>query len=64
VTWAVSWIVVSDDSIGSVDLWTRVAARMPKADVRVIDGAGHLPWLDDPSRVGDVIRRFLTARLT
>jgi pimeloyl-ACP methyl ester carboxylesterase len=58
---ALLWIVGGDDPIGSVDLWTRVAARMPKADVHVVDGAGHLPWLDDPSQVGGVIRRFLAA---
>jgi 2-hydroxy-6-oxonona-2,4-dienedioate hydrolase len=56
---ALSWIVGSDDPIGSVDLWTRTAARMPNAEVHVIGGAGHLPWIDDPSRVADVIRQFL-----
>jgi pimeloyl-ACP methyl ester carboxylesterase len=56
---ALSWIVGSDDPIGSVELWTRTAARMPNAEVHVIDGAGHLPWIDDPSRVADVIRQFL-----
>jgi pimeloyl-ACP methyl ester carboxylesterase len=59
VTPALSWIVGSDDPTGSVELWTRTAARMPNAEVQVIDGAGHLPWLDDPSRVAEVIRQFL-----
>jgi 2-hydroxy-6-oxonona-2,4-dienedioate hydrolase len=59
---ALTWIVGSDDPIGSIDLWTRVAARMPQADVHVVDRAGHLPWLDDPAKVGDLIRLFLAAK--
>jgi 2-hydroxy-6-oxonona-2,4-dienedioate hydrolase len=58
---ALSWIVGSADPIGSVDLWTRTAARIRHAEVHVIDGAGHLPWIDDPSQVGDIVRRFLAA---
>jgi pimeloyl-ACP methyl ester carboxylesterase len=56
---ALSWIVGSDDTTGTVELWNRTAARMPNAEVHVIDGAGHLPWIDDPSRVAAVIRQFL-----
>jgi pimeloyl-ACP methyl ester carboxylesterase len=56
---ALSWIVGSDDPIGSVDLWARTAARFRHAEVHVIDGAGHLSWIDDPSQVGDVVRPFL-----
>jgi 2-hydroxy-6-oxonona-2,4-dienedioate hydrolase len=56
---ALSWIVGSDDPMGSIDLWTRTAARFRNAEVHVIDGAGHLPWIDDPSQVGDIVRRFL-----
>jgi 2-hydroxy-6-oxonona-2,4-dienedioate hydrolase len=59
---AVSWIVGSDDPVGSVELWTRTAARIRNAEVHVIDGAGHLPWVDDPSQVGDIVRRFLGGR--
>jgi pimeloyl-ACP methyl ester carboxylesterase len=58
---ALSWIVGGADPIGSVDLWTRTAARIRHAEVHVIGGAGHLPWLDDPSQVGDIVRRFLAA---
>jgi pimeloyl-ACP methyl ester carboxylesterase len=63
VTAPLSWIVGSDDPIGSVDLWTRTAARFRNAEVHVVDRAGHLPWLDDPSQVGHIVRRFLTANL-
>jgi pimeloyl-ACP methyl ester carboxylesterase len=56
---ALAWVVGGDDPIGSVDLWTRTAAWVRSAEVHVIDGAGHLPWIDEPSQVGEIIGRFL-----
>jgi pimeloyl-ACP methyl ester carboxylesterase len=57
----VTWVVGSADPIGSVHLWKRVARRMPRAEVTIIDNAGHLPWLDDPATVADAIRRAMPA---
>jgi pimeloyl-ACP methyl ester carboxylesterase len=53
----VSWVVGSADPIGSIDLWRQVATRMRRAQVTIVDNAGHLPWLDDPAAVADGVRR-------
>jgi len=52
----VSWVVGETDPVGSIDLWRRTAARMPRAEVTMVRAAGHLPWLDDPATVAGVIR--------
>ena len=52
----VSWVVGETDPVGSIDLWRRTATRMPRAEVTMVPGAGHLPWLDDPATVAGVIR--------
>jgi 2-hydroxy-6-oxonona-2,4-dienedioate hydrolase len=49
------------DGVGTVDLWRRVTGRMPEAELHVVEGAGHMPWFDDPEGVGERIERFLTA---
>jgi 2-hydroxy-6-oxonona-2,4-dienedioate hydrolase len=54
-----AWIVGRDDPIGSLDLWTGAATRMRRAQVTILDGAGHLPWLDDPAAVAAGIRRVV-----
>ena len=56
---AVSWVVGTADPIGSIDLWKRVATRMRRAGITIIDNAGHLPWVDDPRAVAKAIRRAM-----
>lgn len=34
---------------------------MPKGQLSVVDGAGHMVWLDDPARVAREMQQFLTA---
>ena len=53
----VSWVIGEYDPIGSVDLWRRVATRIPRAEVTMVPAAGHLPWLDDPVTVARIVRR-------
>jgi 3-oxoadipate enol-lactonase len=48
------------DPIGSVDTWRRFAGRLPRAELEVVDGGGHLVWYDDPGRIGARVVRFLT----
>jgi 2-hydroxy-6-oxonona-2,4-dienedioate hydrolase len=55
----VSWAVGSADPIGSIELWKRVAMRMRRAEITIVDNAGHLPWLDDPTAVADVVRQAI-----
>jgi 2-hydroxy-6-oxonona-2,4-dienedioate hydrolase len=55
----VLWLCGTEDPIGSLDLWRQAVGRMPDAELRVIDGAGHVPWLDDAEAVGGAIAAFL-----
>jgi pimeloyl-ACP methyl ester carboxylesterase len=47
------------DPVGSADIWQRVADVVPRAELRLIEGAGHMPWFDDPAQVAGEISRFL-----
>jgi pimeloyl-ACP methyl ester carboxylesterase len=47
------------DLVGGVDTWRGVVDAMPHARLEVIDGAGHMPWFDDPQRVAELINRFI-----
>jgi len=47
------------DPIGSVDIWRRFVGLMPRGELEVVDGGGHLVWYDDPSRIGARVARFL-----
>lgn len=39
-----------------------LAAAIPSSEVRIIDEAGHLPWLERPGAVAAALRPWLTAR--
>jgi pimeloyl-ACP methyl ester carboxylesterase len=47
------------DPVGTVEIWRRVVGLLPGGDLRLVDGAGHMPWLDDPSGVASYVSRFL-----
>jgi pimeloyl-ACP methyl ester carboxylesterase len=47
------------DSVGSVEIWKRVAGVLPRGELRVVEGAGHMPWFDDSARVAEEVGRFL-----
>lgn len=51
------------DPFGSLDAARRAAARMPHARVEAV-GVGHLPWLDEPERCGELVRAFLAESST
>jgi len=52
-------VVGSGDPVGSVDIWTRFVDGLPDGTLRVLDGAGHLPWWDDPEQVAASMREHL-----
>jgi pimeloyl-ACP methyl ester carboxylesterase len=52
------------DPVGSVDVWKRVAATLPRGELRLVEGAGHMPWFDDPHAVAAELDRLLSARGT
>jgi pimeloyl-ACP methyl ester carboxylesterase len=49
------------DPVGSPDVWQRMADRLPRGELQVIESAGHLAWLDDPAAVARRIEKFLAA---
>lgn len=48
------------DPIGSVGIWRRFAGRMPRGELEVVDGGGHLVWYNDPGRIGARVAQFLS----
>ena len=47
------------DPVGSVDVWNGVARALPRGEVRLVEGAGHMPWFDDPGMVAREVGQFL-----
>jgi proline iminopeptidase len=35
-------------------------AALPRAELVLLDGIGHLPWLEDPVPFGRIAREFVT----
>lgn len=51
VTVPVHVAVGSDDPVGGAAVGEQLARALPRGTLEVWDGAGHLPWLDDPGRL-------------
>ena len=49
----------SADPTGSVDLWRSLTSRLAHGELQVVEGAGHMPWWDEPAIVGRSVREFL-----
>jgi pimeloyl-ACP methyl ester carboxylesterase len=47
------------DDVGSVEIWQRFIDRLPDARLHVVDGGGHMPWMDDGPGVGAEVARLL-----
>jgi pimeloyl-ACP methyl ester carboxylesterase len=50
----------TDDPVGGEKVARGLVNRLPRAEVEVMDGAGHLPWLDDPDYAAKLTTSFLT----
>jgi pimeloyl-ACP methyl ester carboxylesterase len=48
-----------DDPFGGIDVARQLVASMPAAELEMVPDAGHLPWLDDPTRAAEAIGSFL-----
>ena len=48
------------DSGNPVPVMAEVAALFPHAELVVQEGAGHFPWVDDPSRFVELVAAFLS----
>ena len=58
-THPVRMVFGSADPTGSVDLWRTFTAALPHGELEVVEGAGHMPWWDEPGAVGRSVREFL-----
>jgi pimeloyl-ACP methyl ester carboxylesterase len=54
-----SYLYGTADPVATADILRRFVTMLPRAELHVIDGAGHSPWLDDPVTVGAEVGRFL-----
>jgi pimeloyl-ACP methyl ester carboxylesterase len=48
------------DSVGSPAIWQRVIDNMPNGQLTILDGGGHMVWLDDPAGVAHRTETFLS----
>lgn len=48
----------SRDPLGTT-ICRRWAALLPRAEVVILEGVGHYPWVDDPAAVRDCVAAFL-----
>ena len=51
-----------DGDLLSVELARATAALIPRADVKVVAGAGHMPFWERPGEFFGQVREFLGAR--
>lgn len=51
----------ADDTFGDERVGAALRDALPNADLVVLPGSGHLPWLDDPARVGSLVTEHLAA---
>lgn len=59
ITVPVHVLVGTDDPVGGVGVADGLAGLLPQATVEVWEGAGHLPWLDDPGRFAKSVASVL-----
>ena len=50
----------ADHTVGSDEIWSRVADTLPHGELRLMEGGGHMPWFDDSTQVAKQVRDFLT----
>ena len=49
------------DPFGGMEAARAFAARIPCAELELLDGMGHAPWIDDPEHCAAIARSFLGA---
>jgi pimeloyl-ACP methyl ester carboxylesterase len=49
----------SEDAFGGPDVGVRVARALPDAELEVVSGAGHVPWIGHPDEVAGAALPFL-----
>lgn len=51
----------ADDPFGGAEVGAGLRDLLPDAELVVLPGSGHLPWFDDPARVGTLVSHHLAA---
>jgi pimeloyl-ACP methyl ester carboxylesterase len=49
----------TNDPFGSVETGRQISATLPSCAFHAVEGAGHLPWLDNPAACGKMVLDFL-----
>jgi 2-hydroxy-6-oxonona-2,4-dienedioate hydrolase len=49
----------ADDTFGGEEVARGLVARLPHAELEMLEDAGHLPWLDDPAHIAGRTLDFL-----
>jgi pimeloyl-ACP methyl ester carboxylesterase len=49
----------ADHTVGKAEIWSRVVDALPRGELRLVEGGGHMPWFDDSTRVAEEVRNFL-----
>lgn len=49
----------SDDPMGGATTAREFCARIPGAQLELLEGHGHAPWMDDPDRIATLAAEFL-----
>jgi len=57
-------ILGAKDNFASVETGKNIVAALPDGTFHAIDGAGHLPWLENPAACGRLIQDFLAKQGT
>lgn len=52
-------VVGERDALTGASVAEKFASVLPKAEVAVVAGAGHFPWVDEPDAFASVVRDFL-----
>jgi proline iminopeptidase len=60
VTARVLVVVAEHDALTGVSVGQRLADALPDADVAVVPGAGHFPWVDAPVAFSSAVTNFLS----
>ena len=50
-----------DDPMGGAEIARQFASQLPDAELELMPGAGHAPWMDDPDHVAERVGTFLRA---
>ena len=49
-----------DDPLGGAEIARQFVAHLPNAELTLLPGVGHAPWMDDPDHAAKITTEFLT----